>query len=641
MIELLTRGRSVTGRSPRLRQRARRSRARCDRARSDGASGRCHVTARADRVVAHGPSAASAQGRARRVLRPRTTRVPSGLRVSSRRDVPRSDVLHASGAARASEGRVLHARRAHGDPSRRAVIASRSTRGEGRSSTREPIRRRSTSSTRVSTLDRYAGRAPGRTSGPYVLFVGALEPRKDVPTLIAAFEGAGRPARPRARRSARRGGRLRSRQRSRATKASIRRTGYVAEDGEDRALSGRARRSCTRRSPRGSASRCSKRWHAARRWSRRRARPPRRSRRLRAPRPAARRHRAHETRSRRVLTDTALSDDLRRRGPERARTFTWEAAAAATVDVWQRAAASSSMTDRLAVVVLNHNAGDEIIDVPRSRRSRRGPAGDRRHRQRVDRRKRRTRRLDCPDVRLIRNATQHRASPSRRTRASARPTRPYVLLLNPDAIAASRARSHALAASARRAPASRRGRCARPEPRRNGAADQARVPVARITRSSTVSSASSGRTTPGHARTCWRTPRSTRRVAVDWVACTATALRREAFESVGGFDEAYFFFVEDVDLCRRLSDAGWEIWFEPAAEAVHAWGVSWTKRPMKFLWMHQWNLFRYVRKHRRGAWVLAYPLIAAGSVRPVRTAGITVADHERSVPGHRSVGGGG
>lgn len=125
---------------------------------------------------------------------------------------------------------------------------------------------------------------------------------------------------------------------------------------------------------------------------------------------------------------------------------------------------------------------------------------------------------------------------------------------------------------------------------------------------------------------------------VDWVACPAVAVRRTAFESVGGFDEDFFFFVEDVDLCRRMWDAGWEVWFEPRAVAEHAWGTSWTQRPLKFLWIHQRSLFRYVTKHRRGVWVLAYPFIVVGLVLRFVLLAIRWFFTRRSVPRHRSVG---
>jgi N-acetylglucosaminyl-diphospho-decaprenol L-rhamnosyltransferase len=126
---------------------------------------------------------------------------------------------------------------------------------------------------------------------------------------------------------------------------------------------------------------------------------------------------------------------------------------------------------------------------------------------------------------------------------------------------------------------------------------------------------------------------------VDWVACTAVALRRESFEAVGGFDEGFFFFVEDVDLCRRLWDAGWEVWFEPRAVVEHAWGTSWTQRPLKFMWIHQRSLYRYATKHRRGAWVLAYPFIRGALVLRFLLLAVRWLFTRRSVPGHREVSG--
>lgn len=126
---------------------------------------------------------------------------------------------------------------------------------------------------------------------------------------------------------------------------------------------------------------------------------------------------------------------------------------------------------------------------------------------------------------------------------------------------------------------------------------------------------------------------------VDWVSGSAVALRREAFEAVDGFDPDYFFFVEDVDLCKRLRDAGWEIWFEPRAPVVHAWGGSWTKRPLRFLWMHHRNLFRYVTKHRRGAWVLLYPAVLAGLGLRFTLLALRWLVARRSVPAHRGSAG--
>src|SRR5829696_3936918 len=63
---------------------------------------------------------------------------------------------------------------------------------------------------------------------------------------------------------------------------------------------------------------------------------------------------------------------------------------------------------------------------------------------------------------------------------------------------------------------------------------------------------------------------------VDWVSGACMLVRRSAFDKIGGFDEGYWMYWEDADLCRRLVDGGWEIHFEPAAVVEHATGASGT-----------------------------------------------------------------
>lgn len=51
-------------------------------------------------------------------------------------------------------------------------------------------------------------------------------------------------------------------------------------------------------------------------------------------------------------------------------------------------------------------------------------------------------------------------------------------------------------------------------------------------------------------------------------------LRRQALDEVGWLDESYFMYTEEVDLCYRLSRAGWELWYEPTAVVTHFGGAS-------------------------------------------------------------------
>jgi N-acetylglucosaminyl-diphospho-decaprenol L-rhamnosyltransferase len=90
--------------------------------------------------------------------------------------------------------------------------------------------------------------------------------------------------------------------------------------------------------------------------------------------------------------------------------------------------------------------------------------------------------------------------------------------------------------------------------------------------------------------------------------------RRLAFDSVGGFDESYFMYVEDVDLCWRLGRAGWRTRFEPAAEVVHFQGVSTSRRPYRMLVAHHRSLWRFARRSSSGRDRALLPLVAAGLV---------------------------
>ena len=62
--------------------------------------------------------------------------------------------------------------------------------------------------------------------------------------------------------------------------------------------------------------------------------------------------------------------------------------------------------------------------------------------------------------------------------------------------------------------------------------------------------------------------------AVDWVVGAALLVRREILEKIGGFDEGYFMYSEELDLCRRIRQAGWQIVYLPTAQIIHHEGKS-------------------------------------------------------------------
>jgi GT2 family glycosyltransferase len=65
-----------------------------------------------------------------------------------------------------------------------------------------------------------------------------------------------------------------------------------------------------------------------------------------------------------------------------------------------------------------------------------------------------------------------------------------------------------------------------------------------------------------------------RLVGATWYTAACVLVRAEAFRAVGGFDESYFMYFEDVDLCIRLEAAGWRLAQEPRAVVCHAGGAA-------------------------------------------------------------------
>ncbi|MGF1579295.1 MAG: glycosyltransferase family 2 protein [Gemmataceae bacterium] len=56
---------------------------------------------------------------------------------------------------------------------------------------------------------------------------------------------------------------------------------------------------------------------------------------------------------------------------------------------------------------------------------------------------------------------------------------------------------------------------------------------------------------------------------VDWVTGCCMLVRRSCLDALGGLDQDFFLYYEDVDLCRRATEAGYTVWFTPATRAIH------------------------------------------------------------------------
>jgi GT2 family glycosyltransferase len=92
---------------------------------------------------------------------------------------------------------------------------------------------------------------------------------------------------------------------------------------------------------------------------------------------------------------------------------------------------------------------------------------------------------------------------------------------------------------------------------------------------------------------------------VGWLAGCFILLRADLLKRLGGFDEQFFYYHEDMDLCRRVWQAGYSILYNPHVSITHLGGQSTSKRfpPIAFALDGQITRYRYYYKHygRRGA----------------------------------------
>jgi GT2 family glycosyltransferase len=83
----------------------------------------------------------------------------------------------------------------------------------------------------------------------------------------------------------------------------------------------------------------------------------------------------------------------------------------------------------------------------------------------------------------------------------------------------------------------------------------------------------------------------------DWVSGACMLLRRATFDECGGFDQGYFLYWEDADLCRRLRRLGYDVRYRPSVFVRHVVGVSSdTARPLAIRAFHQ-SAARYYARH--------------------------------------------
>lgn len=118
---------------------------------------------------------------------------------------------------------------------------------------------------------------------------------------------------------------------------------------------------------------------------------------------------------------------------------------------------------------------------------------------------------------------------------------------------------------------------------------------------------------------------------VDWVSGAAIWLRRDALDAVGGWDERFFMFFEDVDLCRGLEAGGWSIAYEPDGRVQHVVGASRSGHRYRSVVDHHRAAYRYAEKWWTGTRRALLP--AAAGFLAARAGVLLAAEAVRARPG--------
>jgi len=136
------------------------------------------------------------------------------------------------------------------------------------------------------------------------------------------------------------------------------------------------------------------------------------------------------------------------------------------------------------------------------------------------------------------------------------------------------------------------------------------------------------RTGVGHAlfANIWRGNPWTRRytVATDeepaardagWLSGSCVLVRRAVYDELGGFDEGYFMYFEDVDLGFRIGRAGYRSRYEPAARVTHLGAHSTTDESARMIRAHHDSARRFLRAKYRGWWLWPVRAALSGGLR--------------------------
>ena len=92
-------------------------------------------------------------------------------------------------------------------------------------------------------------------------------------------------------------------------------------------------------------------------------------------------------------------------------------------------------------------------------------------------------------------------------------------------------------------------------------------------------------------------PEDDKPIEIPAVSATALMIKTALFNEIGGFDERFFMYLEDIDLCRRIRDKGMRIILVPEVRIKHSWKTSSSKRPFFTVYHHHLSVLKYFNKY--------------------------------------------
>jgi GT2 family glycosyltransferase len=99
---------------------------------------------------------------------------------------------------------------------------------------------------------------------------------------------------------------------------------------------------------------------------------------------------------------------------------------------------------------------------------------------------------------------------------------------------------------------------------------------------------------------------------VDWVSGACMFVRREALDEVGLFDERFFLYWEDIDLCKRMAAGGWKVIYYPLAAVEHAVGGSSERNLVRSVFEFHKSAYIYFMKHLKSNGLILRSIVILG-----------------------------